>query len=390
HVLAHCYQNITTLQHHSITRPKHQNTQKTNPHHDVAFNERRGRHQTLCCAMSDEADHVFGRVDDEQEGRVDDETRLHDEEHDGFDDEQEERQRQQFARERRLDAKRKRIRMLNELLREADMLVYMELITVYHLDCSFFWLAVKAFLHGTLLTPMPDTAAVDRPPDEPKPFLPLLLFSFLVSLFLHLTYPAPAAGEDTRGYLHGGLMIDFIGQQGPSSKWKLGSLDACILFLQLVMVSVHVKRRELKKKLAKLSAGRSTTAAATAAPTADSGAAETAPVASDAASRGQDADDEERGLLHRTDSLSDLGLDPDNEQDALLPPSSHSGHADALDILTSGQCLIGDFTLIDTLLQENKNYSAYRLTRSEAGINDMPETLRRLNTLRTRFGVGGG
>ncbi|CBX94655.1 hypothetical protein LEMA_P116580.1 [Plenodomus lingam JN3] len=226
---------------------------------------------------------------------------------------------------------------------------------------------------------MPDTAAVDRPPDEPKPFLPLLLFSFLMNLFLHLTYPAPSAGEDTRGYLHGGLMIDFIGQQGPTSKWKLGALDLCILFLQLAMVSVHVKRRHLKKQLARLSTGGCTTA-----PT-------------EAVARGQDADDEERGLLRRTDTLSDLGLDLDGgedaeeEEDALLPPgSSENRHADALDILTSGQCVIGHFTLIDTLLQENKNYSAYRLTRSEAGMNDMPETLRRLNTLRARFGVGAG
>jgi hypothetical protein len=203
----------------------------------------------------------------------------------------------------------------------------------------------------------------------------LLLFSFGINFLLHLTYPAPSAGEDTRGYLHGGLMIDFIGQQGPTSKCKLGALDVCILFLQLVMVSVHVKRRELKKKLAQLSAG---------------GGASTAPDRATSA-REQDADDEERGVLHRTDTLSDIGADPDNEEDALLPSSSDPSHADALDILTSGQCVIAEVTLIDTLLQENKNYSAYRLTRSESGsMNDMPETLRRLNTLRTRFGVGGG
>jgi hypothetical protein len=235
---------------------------------------------------------------------------------------------------------------------------------------------------------------VTRPPDEPRPFLPLLLFSFGVNFLLHLTYPAPSAGEDTRGYLHGGFMIDFIGQQGPTSKWKLGALDICILFLQLVMVSVHVKRRELKKKLAKLSAGGGApnTTTTTTTTRATSGSAPTAAAAatSDNAARDQDADDEERGVLHRTDTLSDMGMDPDNEEDALLPSSSEFGHTDAVDMLSSGQCVIGDFTLIDTLLQENRDYSAYRLTRTESGTNDMPETLRRLNTLRTRFGVGGG
>ncbi|KAF5851077.1 hypothetical protein GGP41_010683 [Bipolaris sorokiniana] len=218
----------------------------------------------------------------------------------------EEREREKQVQQRRMDAKRKRIQMLGELLRDLDMVVYLELITLYHLDCSFFWLAFKAFIHGTLLTPIPDTVTVTRPPDEPKPFLPLLLFSFGVNFLLHLTYPAPAAGEDTRGYLHGGLMIDFIGQQGPTSKWKLGALDICIL------------------------------------------------------------------------------------EDDMLLPESESGHADAMEMLSSGQCVIGEFTLLDTLVEENRNYSAYRLTRTESGMNDMPETLRRLNTLRTRFGVGRG
>ncbi|RMZ72272.1 DSC E3 ubiquitin ligase complex subunit 4 [Pyrenophora seminiperda CCB06] len=303
--------------------------------------------------------------------------------------EEEQREKEKYAKQTRLDAKRKRIQMLGELLRDLDMVVYLELITLYHLDCSFFWLVFKIFIHGTLLTPLPDTAAATRPPDEPKPFLPLLLFSFGISFLSHLTYPRPSAGEDTRGYLHGGLMIDFIGQQGPTSKWKLGALDICILILQLVMVSVHVKRRELKKKLAKLSAGETPSSASDRA-TSDPPPAETAAAAAnDNAARGQDVDDEERGVLHRTDTMSDIGLDPDDEQDALVP-TSDSGHTDAIDILTSGQCVIGHFTVFDTLLQENRNYSAYRLTRTESGMNDMPETLRRLNTLRTRFGVGGG
>jgi hypothetical protein len=48
--------------------------------------------------------------------------------------EAEERYRVTNAKGRRLDAKRKRIRMLNELLRDFDMVVYLELITVYYLE----------------------------------------------------------------------------------------------------------------------------------------------------------------------------------------------------------------------------------------------------------------
>jgi hypothetical protein len=51
-----------------------------------------------------------------------------------IDDEEVQRLKEQLVKERRLDAKRKRIRMLNELLRELDLAVYMQLIAVYHLE----------------------------------------------------------------------------------------------------------------------------------------------------------------------------------------------------------------------------------------------------------------
>jgi hypothetical protein len=300
-----------------------------------------------------------------------------------------------MVRERRLDAKRKRVRMLGALLRDLDMAVYMELLALYHLDCSFFWLAAKALIHASLLTPAPD-AQLDRPPDEPKPFLPLLLFAFVANFALHLLSAAPRAGEETREYLHGGLLIDFIGQQGPSPKWKLAGLDVCILALQLLMVAIHVKRRELKKVLAAASTTTTTTTDATPTTTANDTTAPSQPSAS--APRGQDADDEERGQLHRSDTLSDFAADDgdddddddndDQDRDALLP-TSDSGYTDALDLLTSGHCIVADVSLVDTLFAEHANYTAFRQSDGAMG-GDMPATLRRLNTLRTRLGVGGG
>jgi hypothetical protein len=53
---------------------------------------------------------------------------------DEVDEEEKQRLKDQLVKERRLDAKRKRIRMLNDLLRELDLVVYMQLITVYHLE----------------------------------------------------------------------------------------------------------------------------------------------------------------------------------------------------------------------------------------------------------------
>lgn len=214
---------------------------------------------------------------------------------------------------------------------------------------------------------------------------------FAVNFLLHMLYPAPTAGEDTRGYLHGGLMIDFIGQQGPTSKWKLGGLDLCILVLQLIMVSAHVKRRDLKTQLKQISTGEAPSGSTADTATSDAAGNNTAAAnTSENAARGQDADDEERGVLRRTDTMSDLGADAE-EEDVLLPSASETGHVDALDILSSGQCVILSAGVVDTLWRENENYRVFRQTRTESSLSgDMPETLRRLNTLRARFGVGGG
>lgn len=185
-------------------------------------------------------------------------------------------------------------------------------------------------------------------------------------------------------------MIDFIGQQGPTSKWKLLALDTCIFGIQLVMVSVTVKKRDLKKKLGNVSG---TTPAQTSAG-GDQGAEAGGDAANTAnADREQDTDAEERGLLRRTDTLSDIGAEQFDEEDVLLPNSTIAGPMDALDTLISGQGVIGEFTLIDTLLEEHSNYQTYRQTRSDAssrGSGLSPDTLRQLQTIRARFAVGGG
>ncbi|KAF2654645.1 DUF1746-domain-containing protein [Lophiostoma macrostomum CBS 122681] len=313
------------------------------------------------------------------------------------DQEEEARERKKLVKQRRQDAKRKRIAFLDHLLRELDSLVFVELITLYYLDCSFFWFTIRAIVHVSMLTPLPDLQLA-RQHDEHKPFLPLITCLFVVNFLLHTISRAPSAGEDTRGYLHGGLMIDFIGQQGPTSKWKLAGLDLCILLLQLVMVSVHVKKRDLKKKLAKIAGGGTSTrepAATEGESEAESPEAidtEQQPNTTTSDDRDQDADAEERGMLRRTDTLSDAGAEQD-EEDALLPSSSESGHVDALDRLSSGQCVVGDFSLIDTLLEENERYQSYRETRADGSSSSSslsPTALRQLHAIRVRFGVGGG
>jgi hypothetical protein len=62
---------------------------------------------------------------------------------------------------------------------------------------------------------------------------------------LHLFWPAPSAGQATRGYLLGGLLTDFVGQLGPSSRTRLCALDLFIVLLELLVLSISQARSHL-------------------------------------------------------------------------------------------------------------------------------------------------
>jgi hypothetical protein len=65
----------------------------------------------------------------------------------------------------------------------------------------------------------------------------------LISAAYHVVRPSPSAGEATRGYLHGGLIIDFVGQLGPTPKFQLLLLDFAILLLQLLLLRTVSNKR---------------------------------------------------------------------------------------------------------------------------------------------------
>jgi len=84
-------------------------------------------------------------------------------------------------------------------------------------------------------SPISAFASIDLPVKRAA----LLLFAtFLLGFLPHLLFSVPSAGEPTQGYLHGGLLIDFIGQRGPTSRLRLLFVDVVILILQLTMLAI--------------------------------------------------------------------------------------------------------------------------------------------------------
>ncbi|OBT45376.1 hypothetical protein VE00_04037 [Pseudogymnoascus sp. WSF 3629] len=141
---------------------------------------------------------------------------------------------------------KKKAEFIHDILVNLDMLIYAELCFMYYNDCSLFRFLLRSITQLVFLSP----AAKPPPIPGPRPFIPALLSTNMLCAFLHLVTARPSGSELTRGYLHGGIIVDFIGQRAPSTKAVLVGLDILILVLQLVMLSVHVEEAVLKAALA--------------------------------------------------------------------------------------------------------------------------------------------
>jgi len=163
-----------------------------------------------------------------------------------------------------------------------------------------------------------------------------------------------------RGYLHGGVIVDLIGQKGPTSKIHLVLLDILILGLQCFMLAVHVEKERLSALIA---AYLSPTASSTEQPRA-------------AVVSAQDHDSEEQGIIRDvvTDS-GDIELQPlasqnggpftvenegqeRNEERArlLAEPPPREDDDDPLDSFWSGTAILADFHVIHNLKRQWADY----------------------------------
>ncbi len=183
----------------------------------------------------------------------------------------------------------------------------------------------------------------------------------VLCILAHAVLGLPEAGEATRGYMHGGVVIDFIGQKPPTSRFAFLLFDLVILGAQCLMLAVHQERERLKKALSP--------ALQTASP---SGGDRTQEGAAEATT--QDHDAEERGVLREETYLADGGGlemqplsgrgggsgsgrredgnpagdddDDDDDEETGDTYSSAAASADMLDIIRSGNAVLANFHVI--------------------------------------------
>lgn len=251
-------------------------------------------------------------------------------------------------------------------------------------SCSILLFAVRAVVELIFFTSK--SPALD--PTRNQPFVGAIVASNLFCMIFHAFVLHPEAGESSRGYLHGGIFIDFIGQT-PAPIFRLLSFDLFIFLVDFIMLALIVERVKMT------SSTSSTTSSNTAANTGTSTDGNT-PQPNDQ----QDHDAEERGVIRATDDAGnasgqspvpvpgvDIDEDVHDERTNLLADpgddiASRSEHP--LDTFASGQAIIVDIRLLHTI-RDQWQYSTVQ--RRPAGFVPSPETA---TFLRQRFGLQVG
>ncbi|KAK8056253.1 hypothetical protein PG993_001480 [Apiospora rasikravindrae] len=236
----------------------------------------------------------------------------------------------------------KKLAFLTHLLGCLDTLIYAELCTLYYMECSFFRLFLRWLPQWTYLTPKPENIIFLLPNYQ----VSAIVGPNILCMLLHIVTSLPQANEASRGYLHGGVLVDFVGQRPPTSKLTLLLLDALLLGLQCLMLAVSMERDKVRK-IIKPPRSRATSGG--------TAGASTRPASN------QDHDAEERGV-HRdapaadqaengttgTSTAGDLeGFSEPTEVGGTTPrgaeASRNSRYEELGDFLNSGNATLADF-----------------------------------------------
>ncbi|KAJ8127666.1 hypothetical protein O1611_g5966 [Lasiodiplodia mahajangana] len=270
----------------------------------------------------------------------------------------------------------KKLQFLMHLSLNLDTLAYAELCILYYMDCSFFRLLIRWMAQTLFVSPKTeDTVLI-----VPNYHVSAIIAPNLLCMFLHLISSPPEAGEASRGYLHGGILVDFIGQKAPSSRFILILLDVVVLAIQCFMITVNIEKERIRNVIKPPQVNR------------NPGIAIAVPTIS------QDHDAEERGVLRDAPEIDGLNESESAEVRSLRSPNSGdignseltsgegtrllrqsgvqgTGQSEGLaDVLRSGNAVIGNFHIPQSLRtawhsRENTPESAAAYALQNVGYN---------------------
>ncbi|KAL9014923.1 MAG: hypothetical protein Q9173_000428 [Seirophora scorigena] len=237
--------------------------------------------------------------------------------------------------------KKYKTQFLDHLIRQLDIVIYCELSILYYMDCSLLTFVIRALHHWIYFTP------------KPHPMPPLFAWnrSHVVMIFAlniificaHAISIPPTAGEAVREYLHGGLLMYFVGQRSPVSRVSLVGYDLVVLALQLVMLGITAEKKTLDAAVGVSANGGERTV-----------------------EEAQDHDSEERGVRRSeegTEGIELIELSPlrplsegrtggeeDRERsDVLGSTEGSTSREHPGDAFYSGQYIVANVNLVDTM-----------------------------------------
>jgi len=137
-----------------------------------------------------------------------------------------------------LRARTSKADLLDNLIHSLDTIIFLQIAAAYYLDNLTILFFARAFCQSLYISPRP-------PPFSPiAAQLPPVLFANAVCFLTHALQTTPEVfGKHSRGYQHGGLLVDFVGELGPVSKWRQLLLDIFILGLQLLALIVSSEKQ---------------------------------------------------------------------------------------------------------------------------------------------------
>ncbi|GAB0132177.1 hypothetical protein EsDP_00000621 [Epichloe bromicola] len=138
----------------------------------------------------------------------------------------------------------KKLSFVTHLLKTLDLLVFAELSGLYYMECSMFRFLLRAVGQYMYLTPKDETFPFLMPAG--RVHVLLVVIPNLVCMFLHLFTSIPRGPDFHRGYQHGGLIIDFVGQRPATYPMYYLLADFVILLIQCLMLTVHTQREQLR------------------------------------------------------------------------------------------------------------------------------------------------
>lgn len=181
----------------------------------------------------------------------------------------------------------------------------------------------------------------------------LVLIPNLICMFLHVFASLPEGSESHRGYQHGGLIIDLIGQKPPTSRLYYLLADFGILIVQCLMLTVHNDRERLRVTLKTFRPLRPEVAQVmNAAPSAEDLDAEERGVLRDAPTVVVDETvDIEMQQLGRPEATEGERNDRSGESESQLQdsPGDWVSRNYLSDVMNSGNAIIGEYHVVHTI-----------------------------------------